>query len=305
MGFNINPFGIIPFNPENLPEAKFLFGEGSPRPVGFTPAEITKLYWTVRRFQVSITANFFVDAFAAVVVGASTGTLVGTTIGLSAAANALSQGGGSLQGKTKAIRIVTTKNRVKPTPKEGRPTPNLGSPCNGRSNFQEVAANLQKFNHTVQLVSKNPKSVNGINDNVNEGIICGAGPVHILQQSAARIEINFSNIIYAKGRFWPIIKITMPLITSFLYDITPSGGASNFVTGTAIGGINFMGNVITLYSTNESLLNIAFAFGDVTIAGGCCDRLYFDGQDKKRIEDYCVEGCKEAGLKSETEKSHT
>lgn len=299
-GVNINYFGSPPFNPENVPETRWVWGQGSPRPIGFTLTEITNLYWTVRSFRVSIIANFLADAFAALIAGASTGTLIGTTVGLSAAVSILEQGGGNLQGKTKVRNIYTEKNRIQPTPKAGaagQETPALGRPCNGRSNFQQVASHLQQFNHTVQLVSENPKYLVAQNNNVTEGTISGAGPVHLLNNSNSRIEINFSDIIYVNGLYWPVIKITMPLITSFLYDITPLGAQTNFSSGAAIGGVNFMGKVITLYTTSQFLLNIVFAFGDVEIGTGCCDRFYFDGMDRERVDNYCPEGCAENGFK--------
>lgn len=298
-GVNINYFGSPPFNPQNIPETRWLFGQGSPRPIGFTLTEITNLYWTVRSFRVNLFATFFADAFAALISGASTGTIIGTTVGLNAAANILSAGGGNLSGKTKVRNIYTEKNRIPPSPKAGaagQATPNLGRPCNGRSNFQQVASHLQQFNHTVQLVSENPKFVTAQNNNVNEGSICGAGPVHILGNTNSRIEINFSDIIYANGLYWPTIIITMPLITSTLYTVTPLGQTTNFSSGVAIGGITFMGKIIQLFTTSQFLLNIVFAFGDVEIGTGCCDRFYFDNMDRQRAENYCPDGCEENGL---------
>lgn len=293
-GVNINYFGLVPFNPDNLPETKWLFGQGSPRPVGFTLSEMMNLYWTVRSFRVSIFAQSFGDAFAALLAGATTGTLIETTVGLNNAINILSQGGGNLQGKTKVTNIYTLKNRVFPTPKSGKA--GQETPAVGRSNYQQVASNLQQFNHTVQLTNKDPKYVIGQNNNVNEGTIAGAGPVHVLQQGISRIEINFSDIIYANNLYWPTIIITMPLITSALFNVTPLGQTTNFSSGSVIGGVNFRGNVINLYSTSQNLLGLVFGFGDVNIGTNCCDRFYYDNMDQERAENYCSDNCQENGL---------
>lgn len=293
-GVNINYFGLVPMNPDNIPETKWLFGQGSPRPVGFTLPEMMNLYWTVRSFQVNVFTNVVGDLLNSFLGAGGTGTVLGATTALSAI-NSLQQGGGNLNGKTKVSNIYTVKNRILPTPKAGKA--GQETPAVGRTNYQQVASNLQQFNHTVQLTNENPKYVTGRNNNVNEGTIAGSGPVHILQQGASRIEINFSDIIYANNLYWPTIIITMPLITSALFNVTPLGQTTNSVSGSVIGGVNFRGNVINLYSTSQSLLGLVFGFGEINIGTGCCDRFYYDNMDTERAENYCPDGCEEAGVK--------
>ncbi|MFA5235031.1 MAG: hypothetical protein WC390_11590 [Sulfurimonas sp.] len=297
MRININYFGsTFPTNPDNLPETKWMVGPGTPRPIGFLLSEINNLYWTVRSFNVNIFATVASDPLSAFLSGGGTsGGILGATIGLSSAINSLSAGVGNLVGKTKIVNTSTLKNRKSKTPKSGdagKPTPALG-----RSNYQQVASRLQQFNSTIQLIDGTPKYVISQNDSVNEGTLCGAGPIHKLNKTNSQIQIDFSNIIFFNNLYWPTIVIQMPLITSTFFTTNALGQNTYIATnGAAIGGINFLEGVINLYSTNSSLLDVIFAFGNVAIGTGCCDRFYFDGMDSERAGSYCKEGCAENGV---------
>lgn len=283
---NLNTFGFsLPFNQENLHENRFMIGPGTDRPIGFSFDEIHKLYWTVREFNVSITSLNTVDPFTAFMAGGGfTGTLVGSITGVAAANIEMSRGLGFMSGKTSILAHHSIKNR---------------------EFMRKGVEEEDKFN--ADLISQRESSEIGISRNilgiqkrVNEGVICGAGPIHRLIQGGGQLIIDFSNIIHYRWLYWPKITISFAernnqVVTSAIR-MERDGQIINlaFEYSEMLGGVIFQGGgVIPLYrSIGGPFGNLSVASGQINIANGCCSRFFFDGEknDEKRIEE--CEACK-------------
>lgn len=240
MAKTVSPFGRLPINPDNLPENVSIIGQGTNRPIGFSLPEITELYWTVKSLNVNIWAGTFSDALTDFLIGGgAAGNLVGALAGL---ANASSNTNASnIAGATKITTRFDQKLR------KGK----LGSDT-ADSNFYTIdGIKNNKQPQSVRRDSSKP-ILTTTQNNITEGQLFAAGPVHQLVTSGGTITIDFSNIISANGLYWPIINI------KFL------NGFSNISTGPqSLGGITFGGSVIILYSESIGVLSQGVAFGGI------------------------------------------
>lgn len=260
---NLNTFGtIIPFNRENIGDQRVLTGPGTDRPVGFTQNRMAELYWGVREFETNISVFTFPDAFQAFIRSqsetGSMGTAVGLTIGLSAAEQSLRERGGNIYGKT---TILFGHHNVKNREEDGKP-----------------------------VTSGARREVIGIQKKVNEGVICGAGPIHKVSKINGSLTIDFSNIIFHKRLYWP--KITISFGWAFVsYTVFERNGRINFLHDfrQISGGVFFGGGFIPLYTQELPRFQYIspLAIGYIRSSLSCCSRFYYDGEegDKKRMED--------------------
>lgn len=256
--FNVNFLGAIPYNPDNLPEDQKATGVGTMRPIGMTLTDMAKFYWTVRSFKINLTESYLgSDPLSDFLSGGGTsGGIIGANAGLSAANQSLSNNSksSSLKGYTKVIINRQRKVRVQP---------------DGVHDGKMV---------TSIAVSKdaNPKIFTSHNVDVNEGQIAGAGPVHTLASSDGNCLIDFSDIIYAKHQYWPIIKITIGILSS------QNLGANN---ATVYGGVNFLGcGQISFFGFSTAVNPVYSIGGTISIGDRCSDRFYWDGHDDERIK---------------------
>lgn len=278
--FHINYFGsVIPYNSDNLPERKYFFGQGTSRPLGFTLAEMSELYWTVKSFNINIQAtdlNF--DAFTRFMLngGASAG-IIGATAGLASVQQELAKSPVSpLVGRSKIFNAYSRKIRK-----------------SADYVFKSVLPSSVEIDKEAK-----PNILFSIKLDVTEGDLCSAGNISTVTKSAdgdnAYCQINFTDIIYANGLYWPIIVIYIgrgnAVLTSNLRDFGPD---QNAIT---VGGINFANmGVITMSGFSLDILQ-PFGYlvdGNISIGGRCCDRFYYDGVDRSSDDDPCKNDCKE------------
>lgn len=127
-------------------------------------------------------------------------------------------------------------------------------------------------------------SLSNINFADSGGQSVAAGTKMSVNQSNVSLDIDFSSIIYSKNLYYPIITITLK---NAITNTQLSSVSSPLGTFRSLGGIAMEGGLIYLYS------NVYFAVqGNVFIKNDCCNRHFFDGQDKARIEDGSCEDCK-------------
>ena len=255
MGFNVNFLGVIPYNPDNLPEDQKITGVGTLRPIGMTLTEIAKFYWTVRSFKVDLSEVYLgSDPYSDFLnAGGSSGGIIGANAGLAAVNQNLSNSNDSiLKGYTKVIINRQRKVRVQP---------------DGVHNGKMVSSIAIAKDAKPQIFTSH-------NIDVNEGQIAGAGPVHTFASGGGNCLIDFSDIIYAKHQYWPIIKITTGILSS------QNLGGNN---ATVYGSVNFLGcGQINFFGFSTSLNPIYSIGGSVSIGDRCSDRFYWDGHDNDR-----------------------
>lgn len=261
MAFNVNFLGHIPYNPDELPERNFLTGDGTERPLGFSLAEIARLYWTVRSFNVNIRSltiggndplTQFLNA------GGSSGGIIGANAGLASINSGGAGGDPILRGYTKIRNIYRKKIRVE---REG-----------------VINGITQKSIVIDKSVSPNMLTSSIIN--VNEGTLSSAGPIHTYTGVYGYVQIDMSNIIFAKRFYWP--KIIILLQSS---SISFSSKLSGVFNVSVSGGVNFANlGSINLYGYSASgPLSFASISGGVSIGNRCCDRFFWDGKDDSRF----------------------
>jgi len=286
--FYINNLGCVPFNTDNVPDSSYVTGSGSKRPIGLTLVEMTELYWTVKSYKVDISViDLNSDPFTQfLLAGGSSGSIIGSLNGIAAANQSLTQSPtGSLSGRTKIFNAYRRKNRVCKTSKNDD---GFLYDCYGNIIDTKDCTNLN-ISKTFIAADKD----------ADEARLCVAGPIHSLASSNGQgyVQINFTDIIYSNGLYWPIIIILLGNGESILTsDISSLGANQNNYN---IGGIIFGSyGVITLsgYST-RSLQPVFYSVqGAIKIGERCCDRFYFDGIDRNDPNDECYIQCKGSNL---------
>jgi hypothetical protein len=270
--YNINHLGHIPFNPDLLlNKNRFL-----DRPVGFSFQEITKLYWTVKSFEVALTIVSFNELNALDSFLASGGTAGGAGVGLAVALNSIAnQQPIILNGHTKII------NRFERTVRKD--TTN-SSPFEGINNGSLQKKDLWFEKDPDNKIIKNP--LTAIDIRPNEASLCSAGPVHTLKKGSAFLSIDFSDILFFKRLYWPKIQF---LGSSNNLSFTFNPGPRRDVNVNVIGGVNFLGALLPFYGFAESFTavpsRLVVAFGSISIGKRCCDRFFYDGFNTEREED--------------------
>jgi hypothetical protein len=286
--FAVNCFGSLPLNPDNLIDGYPRVGKRLyDRPVGFNFQDITKLYWTVRSFEVAFTIQSFnaVNAFLAFVGGGfAAAGLAGASVGVAAVTQSLTNEQPIIMvGHTKIIQRFqrTIRNRkTYSVPFEGTDSsdPSFYSSDSGSSSSSSSSHPFSKDEDPQ--IKPNPKV--SLTFKPNEGSLCSPGPVHKLQVGNSYLVIDFSDILYYKRQWWPKIHFygtSSNLAFSFN---PPTGLQSNVVV---IGGVNFMGFLIPFYGFAESFLPIplpppVFAYGTIQPGKRHCDKFYWDGADR-------------------------
>jgi hypothetical protein len=285
--FSLNYMGYIPFNPDNLPERRLLVGQGTDRPIGFSSESMHNLYWNVRSFKVGISSLSNTDPLTAFLTGGGTsGGIIGILNGLSAANLELSKGVGTLNGNTKIINRISLKNRE------------------GMKKSEKEKSNLKIIDARKEGV---PRVTFSREENPNEGTICGAGPVHSLTGFLGRVEIDFSNIIYVRRLYWPVITISLgerfnESISSWTVRYNPELDRNEFKIGFGqiSGGISFQGGsgTIPLFASQTGPLppTLRVGLGTISPLKTCCGYFFHDGRDERREE--TVEGCENCKKKN-------
>ena len=273
MAFNIQTFGHIPYNTDNLPERTYISGPGTLRPIGFALRDIMKLYWTVRSFKVTAALISITDPFTAFMLGGgSSGTIVGSEVGLAAAGAAIAAGVPAFNGRTRIRNKYTYKNRLQPS-----------LVFKGKT---QTSVQLDKKKYPI--LQNKYKEIG-----INEGSLCSAGPVHSFGGGQGGITIDFSDIIKIGAMYYPRIYILLyggSFVVTSSVNTTGSDGrevvGSNPGNMVIIGGISFgKWGVIPMYGWSALVVNVSLAAGSIQIGERCSDRFYFDGQDLARETD--------------------
>jgi hypothetical protein len=280
--FAVNCFGHLPFNPDNLIDGYPRVGKRSyDRPVGLPFQDITKLYWTVRSFEVNFTIISFnaVNAFTSFVAGGfAAGGLLGASAGLATVTQSLTNEQPIIMaGHTKIIQKFqrTIRNRkTYSVPFEGT---DLSDPSFYSSSSSSSSSSHPFSKDEDPQIQPNPKV--SLTFKPNEGSLCSAGPVHKLQVGSSYLVIDFSDIWYNQNKWWPKMHF-YGTSSNLAFSFNPI--QSNVIV---IGGVNFLGYLIPFYGFAESFLPIplpppVFAFGTIQPGKRHCDKFYWDGVDR-------------------------
>jgi hypothetical protein len=272
MSFNVNFLGHLPYNPDQLPERRYITGTGTDRPIGFIFQEIIKLYWTVRSYEVIISSSITTDdIFEQFLRGTAGGTDIrGSVAGLGSIN--LGASNFSLRGYTKIKNLYTKRIRKE---RDGI--------------FNGVTQKTVELDNTVS-----PNILTSSIVNVNEGTLCSPGPIHTLVGSSGYLKIDMSDIIQSKGLYWPKILLTLQSSSLSFSSLVGFGNNIN-----VLGGVNFSNyGIISLYGTNTVLGSsvTASVVGNINIGKRCCDRFYWDngddGDSGRFNDDTCKDACK-------------
>jgi len=253
MSLKLSFFGSLPINPDNVPENE-AYGEGTTRPVGFTFPNIYKLYWTVKSFQCNIQTISQNDPLANVLSNGSFSIgQISSSLNQSSSPDSY-----QINGKTTIKLLFSQKERLglRELGGEEKIIYTMDGILGGKTQKKISTGN-------------NLKTFTSLNNNVNEGNLSSAGPIHTLSKVGGSITIDFSNIKYNQGKYYPKIIILTPNSRSY-------AGIGTY--GKLIGGINFdlAGSTISLYSTNLSLTPIAF--GSIQIGNSITDRFTYENE---------------------------
>jgi hypothetical protein len=290
------------YDPENLPDRNQVTGPGSERPCGFTLNEICKFIWTVKSWKCTALAQMPVDVLTAfMAAGGSSGTLVGALTGL-AVANTIGAGISYVVGRTKIAAVSTGKIRRTP------PGVNNGIL---QSDYKPlIGKNRKDPNDNKPLAldeDVDPRILKSFRNDINEGSVA-IGPYHKLIGSNGAVFIDFSDIVYARGLYWPVIIIMLgplsgsvgPAFSSAISFYQEAFQSFNFWGGfnvQTIGGISFEGGAqIQMFGASSWFAgssSLGIIFGNIqidrtTTGDGYlkrpCDRLYWDGwKDEDRV----------------------
>jgi hypothetical protein len=304
----VHTFGqVIPYNPDNLPEAGYAVGPGTERPIGFPSLDlISRVYWTARSFTVAISAvplfDFTFEAF--LLGGGSSGTIVGATAGL-AAASLTAPIPVFISGNTKIVHVFNKKVRRS---REGVYNNMTQEESFLKANEEEDSSSDSSSSSKVNYLDIDPDiKPNYLGTTINkpkEGVLVSPGGYHALISNAGSVFINFSDVIYARRQYWPKILVFMsnpaggagfrsaiairdPLFSAALATLpgrsafTNIGGSFSVPT---IGGFSFLGGVAPLFGQNSG--NTYSVFGAINIGKRVCDRFYFDGKPDSEREGY-------------------
>lgn len=286
--FYINNFGLIPFNTDSAPDSSYVTGRNTKRPIGLTLAEMTMMYWTVKSFKVNVSAvDLNIDPLSLFLsTGGGSGGIIGATAGLAAVGLSLAGSiAAGINGRTNIYSAYKRRNRKCRT----------GGASNGEFSYDK-SGNIIDTKGCVSLV--NEQEFIAVDSDTDEARLCVAGPVHSIPSPNGQgyVQINFTDIVYSNGLYWPIIIILLGdgefILTS---DIMSLGANQNNYN---IGGINF-GNygVISMSGYSTKTLQPLFysVSGSIQIGERCCDRFYFDGFDRNNPQDECYKQCNSTG----------
>lgn len=283
---NINFLGHIPFNPDLLLDK----GRFNDRPVGLLYLDLIKMYWSIRSFKVKINIQTIAqdDPLATFfLAGGSIGGILGAEAGLAAVNQSLGRSAGfiTMNGYTKIQNTYQKKIRKQKTntiPSEGIQNGELLNPGDNLENLQIDESIDDPY---LQSIVQKPR----------EADLCSAGPVHTIITPGAYLRIDFSDILYYQGRYWPKILFlagsgdsrysTNPFLTKGL-DLPINGS------------ITLMGYPLKLYaditfSPTRVIEPFAIANGSIDAGDRCCDRFFYDGCDdirEKECEEVCGDG---------------
>ncbi len=265
---NVHPFGTpIPINPDNVPENQ-LYGSGTNRPVGFSFGSFFKLYWTVRNYQVGVQVVSQNDPLSQFLNGGGNFTLLGALAGLS---NVDLGSTSSISGYTKIKNTFSQKKR--------KGERELGKQIDLFTMQGVVDGQTQK---KIQIGNNIP-ALASTNATVNEGTIANAGPIHSLNQGAfSNVTIDFSNVKYYQGLYWPIIIINLSIASS----VSSAG-----TYGQILGGVNFdlATKLIPLFTTQNNPTSLSnTCYGNILIGTRCGDRFLYDDKDEIRKQNGCI-----------------
>lgn len=294
------------YNPEDLPEKVSIYGPGTERPCGLTLSQLCTNFWTVKSFKVTATAVNFLDYLTTFLVGGgASGTLVGSLTGL--VLSQLLSSGSFLAGFTKISVISSAKIRRSIYGVNNGVSQANYKPLIGKNSKDQKDLNPLALDEEV-----NPHILKSFRNDINEGSI-SIGAYHKLTSSGGTVMIDFSDILYAKGLYWPKIIIMLgplsgigPIFSSVIIfkdlnlQVFNAFGSWNLPT---IGGINFMGSVIPMFGSQVYFPGYTFlptpVFGEIfvdkTIKDGYlaqpCKRLYWDGVKDEDRENFDKEQC--------------
>jgi hypothetical protein len=292
MSFNINFLGHLPFNPDNLhtpsgvrKQKTSLIAQELPRYYGMDFNTFFTNYWTVRSYEVSITAYAIdtTDQFSSFIAGGGgAGGIIGAQVGLNNTQQSL-QGGGNftLKGHTKIYSKYSKKIRKA---REGI--------FNNKTMFDVGGETCLNYDESVDenyLISETEKT--------NEGSLCSAGPVHVLNKNGIILIIDYSNVKYFKRQYWPQVAILTNLFSTAGFGNSQMYMPPGFYHpggGQVYGSIRFPGGGL-LYNENFIATDTSKAVvvdGSIKIGERCCDRFYWDGlEDESKRPNF--EKCKE------------
>jgi hypothetical protein len=289
------------YDPENLPDRNQVTGPGTERPCGFLINELCKFIWTVKSWNCTALAIMPVELFAVfLAAGGASGTLVGALTG-TAAATTIGGGLSVLTGRTKIAAVSTGKIRRTP------PGVNQGVL---QSDYKPLIGKNRKDPDDKKPLALDedvdPRILKSFRNDINEGSVA-IGPYHKLIGSNGSVFIDFSDIVYSKGQYWPLIVIMFgpmsgigPVFSSAISFYSEEFRAFNLFAGfnvTVLGGITFEGgNRIEMFGSSAWFPGsglLAILYGNIqidrtTTGDGYlkrpCDRLYWDGwKDKDRV----------------------
>jgi hypothetical protein len=133
----------------------------------------------------------------------------------------------------------------------------------------------------------------GETNQISEGNLAAPTQLHFLRSGQNRISIDFSNILFDRNLYWPIIEIQLSTSRGAVYS-NQSGVAT---TSQTLGGVEFLGKQINFYTDAAVIANaINVVIGSISRGSGCCAKYYFDGRDKERIEALgaeCAANCRD------------
>lgn len=276
MSFNVNFLGGIPYNPDNLHiptndqkgTPNIFPARASTRLLGFAFNGMFSTYWTVKSFEISVTARVIdnIDPFAQFIAGGGTsGGIIGSLAGVGSISQS-QDGGIAARGYTKIYSRYTKRVRTKSLDLDENIEPNK----------------LECFTYKP-----------------NEGTLCSAGPVHVFSKNNVSIIIDFSDIRYLPyrglGLYWPnvTINVLVPTAGAAFGNTIPSirnpSSSLGFGGGFSIINLNFPGAIANLGANfiNSQISTNQIANVNIDIKPGkrCCDRFFWDGKDKEREED--------------------
>lgn len=278
---NINFLGHIPYNPDLLLNKN----RAANRPVGFLYTDLINMYWTARSFKVDIdiVTVALQDALTSFLnAGGGIGGVVGAGLALGAV-NADTAGSISMHGYSQIVtkyEKAIRKSKTSSIPSDGM----WGFPQDLGEDWWELDEDIVEED---ERVDQNP--LISTNNRPDEGSLCSAGPRHKFRSGINYLEVDFSDILYRNGKYWPriIFFANSGTATYASSPLLTEGGAGAL---TINGSITIMGYPMKVYGTisfDPAVIIPPFAnlSGKVRIGKRCGDQFYYDGGDEARVED--------------------
>jgi hypothetical protein len=278
MNFNINFIGQIPYNPDNLHKPKNELNQNpvfaSDRPFGIPFREMFRLYWTVKSFEVNLSALVIDtrDPLSDFLIGGSRIESINL-----ASLGQLTSSGGSINIKQYTKIYSKYSKRVRKA-REGIINNQTQSDVGG-----DQALDLDE--------EIDPNKLEAFTYKTNEGNLCSAGPVHFITNSNLNIIIDFSDIVFLQNLYWPRFTILGNVPGAKVSFGNAIRGQVIFNGGVGLGsittgGIDFTGALRNKLQINATISNTQTLLVQGSIKPGkrCCDRFLWDGKDKERLE---------------------